>query len=98
MLLWLIRESGWPLISSRVKLLQEVTARYEVCFPTIMLHEWLEQGEVDLVEAKEFLSDPSGWMDLNCTLQPRRSVLLANVSNKSLVCDAVGYPESDEYG
>ena len=81
------------------ELLQEVTARYEVCFPTIMLHEWLEQGEVDLAEAKEFLSDPSGWMDFNYTLQPGRSVLLANVSNKSLACDVVGYPTCGErYG
>jgi prepilin-type N-terminal cleavage/methylation domain-containing protein len=74
------------------ELLQEVTARYEVCFPTIMLHEWLEQGEVDLAQAKEYLSDPSGWMDLNCTQPPPKSVLLSNVGNKSLVCDVVGYP------
>lgn len=81
------------------ELLQEVTARYEVCFPTILLHEWLEQGEVDLEEAREYLSDPSGWMDLNCTLQPHQSVLLASVSNKSLACDVVGYPTCGErYG
>jgi len=81
------------------ELLQEVTARYEVCFPTIMLHEWLEEGEVDLAEAKEFLSDPSGWMDLNCKMQPHQSVLLANISNKSLACDVVGYPTCGEkYG
>ena len=78
------------------ELLQEVTARYEVCFPTIMLHEWLEEGEVDLTEAKEYLSDPSGWMDLNFTLPRRQSVLLANVSNKSLACDVVGYPTCGE--
>jgi hypothetical protein len=80
------------------ELLQEVSARYEVCFPTIMLHEWLEQGEVNLEQAKEFLSDPSGWMDLNYTPPPHKSVLLANVSNKSLVCDVVGYPESEVFG
>lgn len=91
-----------PLVFDEVvgpELLQEVTARYEVCFPTIMLHEWLEQGEVDLTQAKEFLSDPSGWMDLNCTqLQSRhaKSVLLANVSNKSLACDVIGYPTCGE--
>ena len=79
------------------EMLQEVTARYEACFPTIMLHEWLEQGEVDLAQAREYLSNPSGWMDFNCTLQPRQSVLLANAGNKSLVCDAVGYPESGKY-
>ncbi len=80
------------------ELLQEVTARYEVCFPTIMLHEWLEEGEVDLAEAKEYLSDPSGWMDLNCKLQQHQSqsVLLANISNKSLACDVVGYPTCGE--
>lgn len=81
------------------ELLQEVTARCEVCFPTIMLHEWLEQGEVNLAQAKEYLSDPSGWMDLNCTPPSTKSVLLANVSNKSLVCDVVGYPTCGEkYG
>jgi hypothetical protein len=81
------------------ELLQEVTARYEVCFPSIMLHEWLEQGEVNLAQAKEYLTDPSGWMDLNCTSLPTKSVLLANVSNKSLVCDVVGYPTCGEkYG
>lgn len=88
-----------PLVFDEVvgpELLQEVTARYEVCFPTIMLHEWLEQGEVNLEQAKEFLSDPSGWLDFNCTLQPSKSVLLANVSNKSLACDVVGYPTCGE--
>lgn len=81
------------------ELLQEVTARYEVCFPTIMLHGWLEQGEVNLEQAKEFLSDPSGWMDLNCKQQSIPSSLLANVSNKSLVCDVIGYPTCGEgYG
>jgi len=81
------------------EMLQEVTARYEACFPTIMLHEWLEQGEVNLAQAKEFLSDPSGWMDFNCKLQPHQSVLLANVNNKSLACDVVGYPTCGErYG
>lgn len=82
------------------ELLQEVTARYEACFPTIMLHEWLERGEVNLEQAKEFLSDPSGWMDFNCkTQQYQQSVLLANVSNKSLACDVVGYPTCGEkYG
>jgi len=81
------------------ELLQEVTARYGVCFPTIMLHEWLEQGEVNLAQAKEYLSDPSGWMDRNCTPIRQKSVLLANVSNKSLACDVVGYPTCGEkYG
>jgi prepilin-type N-terminal cleavage/methylation domain-containing protein len=80
------------------ELLQEVTARYEICFPAIMLHDWLEQGEVNLAQARKYLSNPSGWMDFNSTLQPSKSVLLANVGNKSLVCDAVGYPESGKYG
>lgn len=80
------------------ELLQEVTARYEVCFPTIMLHEWLEQGEVDLAEAKEYLIDPSGWMNHYSTPQCHKSVLLADVSNKSLVCDVIGYPDSSSRG
>ena len=80
------------------ELLQEVTARYEACFPTIMLHEWLEQGEIDMAQAREYLNNPSGWMDFNCTLQSRQSVLLANAGNKSLACDAVGYPVSGKFG
>jgi prepilin-type N-terminal cleavage/methylation domain-containing protein len=80
------------------ELLQEVMARYDVCFPIIMLHEWLEQGEVDLAEAKEYLRDPSEWMDFNCTPPSPNPVLLANISNKSLACDLVGYPESGEAG
>jgi hypothetical protein len=77
--------------------LQEVSARYGVCFPTIMLHRWLARGQVNLDEAQEYLSNPQGWMDSNCTLindpacrAVSEPLLLASVSKESLACDAVG--------
>lgn len=79
------------------ELLQEVSLRYGVCFPTIMLHQWLERGEVDLDEARAFLSNPQGWANNNCTLENDASgravskpVSLASVGKKSLACDVVG--------
>jgi hypothetical protein len=50
------------------ELLQEVSLRYGVCFPTIMLHRWLARGEVNLDEAREYLSNPQGWANSNSTL------------------------------
>jgi hypothetical protein len=77
--------------------LQEVSARYGVCFPTIMLHRWLAQGQVNLEEAQEYLSNPQGWTDSNCTLindpacrAVSEPLLLASVSKESLACDVVG--------
>jgi len=77
--------------------LQEVSLRYGVCFPTIMLHQWLADDRVNLDEAREFLSNPQGWADSHSTLlndpacrAVSRPVFLASVSNKSLVCDVVG--------
>ena len=79
------------------ELLQEVTLRYGVCFPTIMLHKWLVRGQVNVDEAKEYLNNPQGWANSNCTLvndamcrAVSKPVLLASVSNESLVCDVVG--------
>jgi hypothetical protein len=79
------------------ELLQEVSLRYGVCFPTIMLHKWLANGQVNVNEAREFLNNPQGWADSNCTLvnddscrAVSKPVLLASVSKESLVCDVVG--------
>ncbi|MHC4791272.1 MAG: prepilin-type N-terminal cleavage/methylation domain-containing protein [Planctomycetota bacterium] len=79
--------------AGRPELLQQVAARYGVCFPTVMLHQWLARDEVDLDEAKQYLNDPACWMTDNCTLNGTKlpnDILLANVSKKSLVCDMVG--------
>ena len=79
------------------ELLQEVSLRYGVCFPTIMLHKWLVNGQVNVNEAREYLNNPQGWADSNSTLVNDAScraiskpVLLASVSKESLVCDVVG--------
>jgi len=79
------------------ELLQEVSLRYGVCFPTIMLHKWLVSGQVNVNEAKGYLNNPQGWADSNCTLvndatcrAVSKPILLASVSNESLVCDVVG--------
>lgn len=79
------------------ELLQEVSLRYGVCFPTVMLHKWLERGEVNLDEARGYLSNPQGWTNSNCTLvndaacrAVSKAVLLASVSSESLVCDVAG--------
>ena len=77
--------------------LQEVSLRYGVCFPTMMLHRWLARDQVNLMEAREFLSNPQGWADSNSTLvndsacrAVSEPVLLARVSSESLACDVVG--------
>jgi prepilin-type N-terminal cleavage/methylation domain-containing protein len=77
--------------------LQEVSMRYGVCFPTIMLHRWLARDQINLDEAREFLSNPQGWADSHSTLvndpacrAVSEPVLLASVSNESLASDVVG--------
>lgn len=72
------------------ELVQEVSGRYGVCFPTIMLHDWLSKDRIDLAEAKEYLASPQGWANLNRTDLVSKPVLLANVAKKSLICDVVG--------
>lgn len=79
------------------ELLQEVSLRYGVCFPPILLHKWLADDQVNLDEAREFLSNPQGWADSHSTLvnDPvcrafSKPVFLAGVSNESLACDVVG--------
>ncbi|MHC4323422.1 MAG: prepilin-type N-terminal cleavage/methylation domain-containing protein [Planctomycetota bacterium] len=79
------------------ELLQEVSLRYGVCFPTAMLHRWFARDEVNLDEANEFLSSPQGWADSNSTLMNdpacrafSEPVLLASVGTESLASDVVG--------
>ncbi len=72
------------------ELLQEVCARYGICFPAAMLHGWLEYGSVDLNEARDFLANPQLWMDNYSTGSDSEQILLSNHSTSSLVCDVVG--------
>ncbi len=72
------------------ELLPEVSARTGVCFPPIMLHRWLELGDVNIAEAREYLNDPSTWASFNCTLTVSKPVLMANIGKRSLVSDVVG--------
>jgi prepilin-type N-terminal cleavage/methylation domain-containing protein len=79
------------------EMLQDVSVRYNVSFPQIMLHEWLARGKINLTEAQTFLDDPQAWTDANKTLfndltcdrSTADPIRLASVSNKSIVCDAV---------
>ncbi|MHC4204288.1 MAG: prepilin-type N-terminal cleavage/methylation domain-containing protein [Planctomycetota bacterium] len=72
------------------ELLPEVSARTGVCFPPIMLHRWLERGDIDLPEAKKYLEDPPAWAAFNSSLSVLKPVLMANIGKRSLVCDVVG--------
>ncbi|MCD6392132.1 MAG: type II secretion system protein [Planctomycetes bacterium] len=68
--------------------LQEVSARYGVCFPNALLHKWLAKENVDMHEARQFLSDPTGWAS---NYQQRSgAITLANVPNVALASDVVG--------
>lgn len=72
------------------ELLPEVSERTRVCFPTIMLHRWLERGDVDISEAKKYLEDPPAWVAYNSSLSVLKPALMANIGKRSLVCDVVG--------
>ena len=79
------------------ELLQEVSLRYGVSFPPILLHKWFSLGRVDLDEATAFLADPQGWTDSNCNLRNNaslarsvaKSVQLSGIGRTSLVSDAL---------
>ncbi|MHC4123461.1 MAG: hypothetical protein ACYSSI_07805, partial [Planctomycetota bacterium] len=78
------------------ELLTEVSIRYGICFPTIMLHRWFEIGEVDLNEAKNYLDNPGAWIENNCTLQndeqgraASKQVLISRIGKRSLVSDTI---------
>jgi len=69
--------------------LQDVSERYGVCFPNAVLYEWLAENQVNMGEARAFLSDPTGWAG---SYQNSNSpaICLANVPNTALVSDVVG--------
>lgn len=79
------------------ELLQEVSARYGVCFPDILLHRWFEEGKVDVDQANAYLSNPAAWIQANCNLtndpsgrSQSKAIALADVSKRSLVADKLG--------
>ena len=72
------------------ELLPEVSARAGVCFPPIMLHRWLERGDVDIAEAREYLNSPPTWASFNGSLSVLKPALMANIGKRSLVSDVVG--------
>ncbi|MHC5077155.1 MAG: type II secretion system protein [Planctomycetota bacterium] len=85
------------------EMLDEVCFRYGINFPSLMLHQWFENDEINLTEAKEYLSNPLRWYAHNETDKLGKPVLLANIGNKSLVSDVAGIwsgvsSESGDYG
>lgn len=75
------------------ELLQEVCQRTGVNFPSLMLHQWLAKGSVDLDEAKTYLADPAGWMNTyasSLTVETASTIRLSKVANTSLASDVVG--------
>ncbi|MBN2180801.1 MAG: type II secretion system protein [Sedimentisphaerales bacterium] len=72
------------------ELIQDLSARTGVCFPDIMIHNWLEQDRIDINEATAFINNPAQWMDLNSALSDSKTILVSDIGTKSLVCDVVG--------
>lgn len=75
------------------ELLQEVCQREGVNFPSLLLHQWFAQGQVDLDEAKAYLANPTGWMNAKATSateEVSKPIRLAQVTNTSLTSDIVG--------
>ncbi len=69
--------------------LQDVAARYGVCFPNALLHQWLAEDKVNMDEARAFLSYPTGWAS-NYQGPNSAAICLANVPNTALASDVVG--------
>ncbi len=83
------------------ELLQEVSQRYGVNFPSLLLHQWLAEGQVDIDEANAYLADPAGWMNIyaDCaTEEAATRVRLSHVAQTSLVSDVVGAWDSQGGG
>ena len=62
-------------------------------YPTIMLFNWFERGEINLAEARVFLQDPQSWAKQNANtadVNTPKPVLLASVAKKALASDVVG--------
>jgi prepilin-type N-terminal cleavage/methylation domain-containing protein len=76
--------------SARPELIQDISARIGVCFPNLMIHNWLEKDRIDVAQALEYLRNPGDWMDKESALSTARAILLAEVAKRSLVCDVVG--------
>jgi type II secretory pathway pseudopilin PulG len=71
----------------------QVCTRYNVSFPTIMLFNWFERGEVDLPEARLFLKAPQQWAQDHATaidVINTKPILLSNVAKRALAADLVG--------
>lgn len=86
----LFRRTRLEFSGNRPELLQDVSAGIGVCFPNLLIHNWLEQDRIDMAQAMEYLHNPAEWMDKNSALSTPGPVLLADVGKKSLVCDIVG--------
>lgn len=70
------------------QLLSEVGSTYGLCFPQVLLHNWLERGSINLDEARNFLNTCAGWeYDKSVPFKP---INLSEIGKKSLVCDVVG--------
>ncbi len=69
--------------------LQDVAERYGVCFPNVLLHQWLAENRVNMDEARAFLSDPTGWAG-GFHNSNSAAICLANVPNVALASDVVG--------
>ena len=79
------------------ELLQEVCQRTGVNFPSLLLHQWLSNGDVNIDEAKTYLADPAGWMNTyanSAVEETANRTQLSAVANTSLACDVVGAWES----
>ncbi len=72
------------------EMIDEVCRRYGVCFPTALMHRWLEKGEIDVREAEQFLNDPYGWMVANASNGAGDAVSVSSVANRVLASDVVG--------
>jgi prepilin-type N-terminal cleavage/methylation domain-containing protein len=69
------------------QLMSEACAAYGGCFPQVLLHQWLEQGSVNLAEAQDFLHADEWVYDRPVVFKP---IKLSQVSRQSVVCDMVG--------
>lgn len=77
------------------EMLDELMARFYISFPPSMIHRWFKNDYVNLDEANEYLTDPQGWVQDHSTLDSSgravsKPLLLANISENSLVSDATG--------
>lgn len=75
------------------EMLQEVCQRNGVNFPSLLLHQWLAQDEVDIDEANDYLANPSDWMNTyanSATEETTNRKRLSQVANVSLASDVIG--------